>query len=64
MTELQALYQKYRDAGCKHYEAVEKLALRLELDKATVRRTLTKAETADANEQRSARRRAEAVVRA
>jgi len=49
------MYQRLRDAGCKHFEAVEKLALKLALDKATVQRTLEKAEKANGTPKRSSR---------
>jgi hypothetical protein len=44
MTALQELYLAYRTAGCRHHEALDKLALRLDLDRATVARVLDRAE--------------------
>jgi len=56
-SELKILYRKYRDAGCRHFEAIEKLAMRLDLDKATVARTLDKADAADRADAHRARKR-------
>jgi hypothetical protein len=49
------MYQRLRDAGCRHHEALEKLALKLGLDKGTVARTLEKAEKANGTPKRSSR---------
>jgi hypothetical protein len=67
LTEIQAEYRRLRDAGLKHFAAVEQMALKFGLDKPTVARTLDKADA----EQRSraaraakGRMRGEPVVRA
>jgi hypothetical protein len=44
VTALQRMYLAYRDAGCGHHEALDKLAVKLDLDRATVARVLDRAE--------------------
>ena len=44
MSEVLAAYQRLRDAGCKHLEAVRELMVRLDLDRDTIGRILSRAE--------------------
>jgi hypothetical protein len=43
VTELEVAYQRLRDGGCRHGEAIDKLALKLGLDVWTVKRSLVRA---------------------
>jgi hypothetical protein len=44
LTALQEAYTALRGTGCGHGEALERLAVRLGVDKLTVKRTLGRAE--------------------
>jgi len=43
LTELQTMYANFRDAGCSHREAIDRLSAKLQVDYATVARVLHRA---------------------
>lgn len=51
MTELQAAYERLIQAGCRHGEALDKLAIKIGVDRDTVIRTLAKADRPSARRQ-------------